>query len=313
MSFRIFLYLFFSTIFGFAGSSLPLLSDELVQGAGEENTVLRIVAANLTSGKYQSYSMDNGNHSNIEGAGARILKALNPDIVLIQEFNTGGSPRQWVNSVFGNDFNFVREGIFNKGKNVIPNGIISRFPIIASGEWDDQEMSNREFVWAKIALPGGRFLWAISVHLYSREPGARTREMRQIVAYIKRHVSPKDYLVLGGDFNTRDVQEPCFRVLEPTLVIPEKLPADLQGNHNTNANRNRPYDWILVNQSLQDTELPVSLAGHEAANGLVFDTRIFPSLEKLQPAQKGDSGVKGMQHMAVVRDFQIFTAPKTKE
>lgn len=49
---------------------------------------LRVVVANLTAGKHQTYSPDNGNHSNPEGAGTRILKVLHPDVVLIQEFNT---------------------------------------------------------------------------------------------------------------------------------------------------------------------------------------------------------------------------------
>ena len=61
----------------------------LALGIGRaEPLAIRVIAANLTSDNKQSYSPDNGNHSNPEGAGARILKALKPDIVMIQEFNT---------------------------------------------------------------------------------------------------------------------------------------------------------------------------------------------------------------------------------
>ncbi len=105
---------------------------------------LRVVAANLTSDNKQSYSPDNGNHSYPEGAGARILKALKPDIVMIQEFNTSGPLRQWVNQTFGKDYDFMQE----KGMQ-ISNGTISRFPIVESGSWDDPVISNREFAWAK--------------------------------------------------------------------------------------------------------------------------------------------------------------------
>ncbi|MFV0415746.1 MAG: endonuclease/exonuclease/phosphatase family protein [Chthoniobacterales bacterium] len=303
------------TCFGFAGAILPSPDDEAIKAEKEKTESgisLRIVAANLTSGSYQSYSADNGNHSNPEGAGARILKALQPDLILIQEFNTGGSPRQWVNSVFGSQFHFMREGISNAGPNSIPNGIISRYPIVASGEWKDKFVPNRDFVWAKIALPDKRFLWAISVHLYAQSAGVRAGEMEQLMAEIKRSIPPEDFLVVGGDFNTRNLDEPCLKILKPTLVMPKNLPADLQGNINTNAGRKRPYDWILVNQSLQAAEVPVSLGGHEAAGGLIFDTRTFPSLKKLPPAQPGDSGVKGMQHMAVVRDFRIFATQSEK-
>ena len=52
--------------------------------ASGEVVGIRVVAANLTSDNVQSYSPDNANHSNPEGAGARILKALKPDVVLIQ-------------------------------------------------------------------------------------------------------------------------------------------------------------------------------------------------------------------------------------
>ncbi len=127
--------------------------------AASADTV-RIVSANLTSGSRQSYSPDNGNHSNPEGAGARILKGLRPDIVLIQEFNTSVPVRQWVNATLGENYAFVREEAAE-----IPNGIISRFRILESGEWDDPVQDNRDFVWARIALPDGSRLLAVSVHL----------------------------------------------------------------------------------------------------------------------------------------------------
>jgi hypothetical protein len=82
-----------------------------------EPLAIRVVAANLTSDSQQSYSPDNANHSNPEGAGARILKALKPDVVLIQEFNTGIPARQWVNKPSGADSIFParRENRFPTG------------------------------------------------------------------------------------------------------------------------------------------------------------------------------------------------------
>ncbi len=82
--------------------------------AGAEPVPVRVVAANLTSGNYQSYSPDNGNHSNPEGAGARILAGLRPDVVLVQEFNTSVPARQWVNATLakGSHFSSSRAGAF---------------------------------------------------------------------------------------------------------------------------------------------------------------------------------------------------------
>jgi endonuclease/exonuclease/phosphatase family metal-dependent hydrolase len=270
--------------------------------AGAETLALRAVAANLTSDHLQSYSPDNSNHSNPEGAGARILKALKPDIVLIQEFNTSIPVRQWINQTLGEEFAFFRE----EGMQ-IPNGIISRHPIVASGAWNDPVLDNREFAWALIRLPGGRDLWAVSLHLHSKGAESRTRQAAALVRFIRKHV-PKDALLLvGGDLNTRQTAEPCFQKLAAVVVIPENPPADQLGTIHTNAPRNRPYDWVFASGSLEHHSVPLILADQTFPHGLVFDSRVFEPLEKVPPVQKDDSGMPNMQHMAVARDFLIRT------
>ena len=261
---------------------------------------IRVVAANLTSGRYQSYSPDNGNHSNPEGAGARILKALKPDVVLIQEFNTTIPARQWVNRTLGPQFQFMRE----EGMQ-IPNGVISRFPIVASGTWDDPALDNREFAWARLRIPEKRDLWVVSVHLHSKSESSRARQSAALAGHIRRHVPAGALLLVGGDLNTRGTHESCFKTLAGVVVIPARPPSDAFGNIGTNEPRNRPYDWVLASQSLDRHSVPVLLAGSRFPNGLVFDSRVFSPLAKCPPVQKGDSGVPFMQHMAVVRDFRI--------
>jgi endonuclease/exonuclease/phosphatase family metal-dependent hydrolase len=265
---------------------------------------IRIVAANLTSGNQQTYSPDNGNHSNPEGAGARILKGLKPDVVLIQEFNTTIPARQWVNQTLGEEYAFTREA-YEEVPNFIPNGVISRYPIIESGEWDDPTQTNRDFAWAKIRLPNGKNLWAISVHLYSKKPGVRDQEARALLEKITTLVPAEDLVVLGGDFNTRSRDEACVKTLASYFHDPELDPADQAGDGNTNANRNRPYDWVLADAELQATTTPVKIGGAEFPGGLVFDSRVFTPLSDVPPVQASDSAAPNMQHMAVVRDFLI--------
>lgn len=265
-----------------------------------EPVKLRLVAANLTSGNAQSYSPDNSNHSNPEGAGARILKALKPDIVLIQEFNTSVPARQWINRTFGGEFHFTRE----EGKQ-IPNGIISRFPIAESGVWDDPVLDNRDFVWARVRLPGERDLWLVSVHLHSKGATSRAAQSAALVELVRRKVPADALLVIGGDLNTRGTDEKCFGVLSEVVVIPGNPPADAHGIIHTNAPRNRPYDWLLASKALDPAGVPVAIAGRRFPRGLVFDTRVFEPLSELPPAQRGDSGAPNMQHMAVVRDFVV--------
>lgn len=268
--------------------------------AHAEPLAIRALAANLTSGNKQSYSPDNGNHSNPEGAGARIIKALKPDIVLIQEFNTSVPVRQWINKTLGENFQFTREeGVH------IPNGIISRFPIVKSGAWNDPVLNDREFAWAQIRLPNGKELWAVSLHLHSKGESSRATQSAALTEFIRKNV-PKDALLLvGGDLNTRHTEEACFKALSPMLVIPKNPPVDQYGEIATNAPRNRPYDWVLANPELDRAAVPVKIGNAKFPHGLVFDSRVFEPLSDVPPVQKSDSAAPNMQHMAVLRDFVI--------
>ncbi|MES2440900.1 MAG: endonuclease/exonuclease/phosphatase family protein [Verrucomicrobiota bacterium] len=268
--------------------------------ARAEPLAIRAVAANLTSDNKQSYSPDNGNHSNPEGAGARILKALKPDIVMIQEFNTTVPVRQWINRTLGEDYHFVQE----KGMQ-IPNGIITRFPIVESGSWDDPVLSNREFAWAHLRLPEKRDLWVVSVHLHSKGDASRKTQTAALAELIAKKVPKDAMLLIGGDLNTRTTDESCFKELATVVVIPENPPADQQREIATNAPRNRPYDWVLASPLLDKAAVPVKLADAEFSHGLVFDSRVFEPLGKLAPVRRDDSGLPMMQHMAVIRDFLI--------
>ena len=261
---------------------------------------VRIMSANLTSGSRQSYSPDNRNHSNPEGAGAGILKGLQPDIVLIQEFNTSIPVRQWVNATLGEDYSIVREESAQ-----IPNGIISRFPIVESGEWDDPLQENRDFVWARLALPDGSRLLAVSVHLSAKKEEMRAEEALALVGFIKTNAKPGERVAIGGDFNLRNLSEETLKELGAVVVVPADIPSDAAGNFHTNSPRNRPYDWVLVDPGTQHLCSPVTIAGLEFPSGLIFDSRVFEPLRAVPPVQAGDSDAPQMQHMAVVRDFLL--------
>ena len=268
--------------------------------AHADPVAIRAVAANLTSDNAQSYSPDNGNHSNPEGAGARILKALKPDIVMIQEFNTSIPVRQWVNQTLGENYQFTQEAGMQ-----IPNGIISRFPIAESGSWDDPVLNNREFAWARVRLPEEKDLWIVSLHLHSKGESSRATQATALVKFIHEKIPKEALLLIGGDFNTRTEHETCLKQLADVVVIPGNPPADHNGISNTNAARKYPYDWVLASEPLNKTTVPLKIADQEFPNGLVFDSRVFEPLDKVSPVQQTDSGVKNMQHMAVIRDFLI--------
>ena len=262
---------------------------------------LRIVASNLSSGASQSYD---------PGHGLRILQGLKPDIVLMQEFNYGDNQaatlRTMVTMNFGASFAYYREPMGS-----IPNGVISRYPIMASGSWDSatDNSGTREFAWTRIDVPGPKDLWAISVHLLT-DDARRPNQATELVNLIKANVPTGDYLVLGGDFNTDSATEATMQTLGMVLVtdlMKAPQPADQAGKSGTNASRAKPYDWVVADSDLNPLRVPVRIGAMTFPNGLVFDTRVYNPLADVAPAQQGDSAATNMQHMAVVKDFVIPT------
>jgi endonuclease/exonuclease/phosphatase family metal-dependent hydrolase len=256
---------------------------------------LRIMAGNLTSGNYQTYD---------PGHGIRIFQGTDPDIVLIQEFNYGTNSatdiRSFVNTAFGTTFSYYREGGAQ-----IPNGVVSRWPIVASGEWDDTSVSNRDFAWARIDIPGAIDLWAVSVHFLTSSSSTRNTEANQLVNYIRQRIPAGDYLVIGGDLNTGSRTESCISTLSQVVVTSGPYPADRNGNTNTNASRGSPYDWVLADGDLNAYRTSTPIGASTFTNGLVADTRIYSPIAEISPALTTDSGASNMQHMGVVRDFLI--------
>ena len=282
-----------------AGQNIPTI--HLSLSGFEDSRVLRMMAANTTSGNAQSY----------EEPGKRIFQGLKPDIVMIQEFqvanNTSTSVlRSWVDETFGAHYSFFCENYSG-----IPNGVISRWPILQSGSWDDTTIGDRGFAWAQIDIPGEKNLWVISVHLKASSDSASQRQSQaqQLVAYIQANVPANDYLMVGGDCNTYSYSEACLATLGSVVDVSEPRPVDERGDPDTNAGRSSPYDWVMAEPELDALEVPVTIGTLSFPTGLVFDSRVFSNLSLVSPVRSGDSGVSGMQHMAVVRSFRV-SAPE---
>ena len=282
-----------------AGQNIPAI--HLSLSGFEDSRVLRMMAANTTSGNDQSY----------EEPGTRIFQGLMPDIVMIQEFqvanNTSTSVlRSWVDETFGAHYSFFCENYSG-----IPNGVISRWPILKSGSWDDTTIGDRGFAWAQIDIPGEKNLWVISVHLKASSDSASQRQSQaqQLVAYIQANVPANDYLMVGGDCNTYSYSEACLATLGSVVDVSAPRPVDERGDPDTNAGRSSPYDWVMAEPELDALEVPVTIGTFSFPTGLVFDSRVFSNLSLVSPVQSGDSGVSGMQHMAVVRSFRV-SAPR---
>jgi endonuclease/exonuclease/phosphatase family metal-dependent hydrolase len=258
---------------------------------------VRIMAGNISSGMNSSYD---------PGEGIRIFQGLHPDIALIQEWNyktnSEADIQSFVTTTFGADFTYFRESGMR-----IPNGIVSRYPIVASGTWDDpaQGMADRSFVYAKIALPGQHTLWAVSVHLLTSGSPKRATEATALVNELRGVVGADDFLVIGGDFNTGSRTEPCVRTLGQLVETKAPYPADQAGKNPTNASRKEPYDWVMVNKKLAAFQMPTVVGASSFPAGLVFDSRVYTPLADVAPVLKSDSAAMNMQHRAVVKDFRL--------
>jgi endonuclease/exonuclease/phosphatase family metal-dependent hydrolase len=285
------------TLAACGGAELDGVGDDSLgtQEAALANVKVRLMAANITSGNLQSYD---------PGHGIRIFQGTDPDVVMIQEFNYGDNSataiRQFVDTAFGPTFQYYREGGAQ-----IPNGVISRWPIIAAGEWDDPQVTNRDFAYARIDVPGPKDLWVVSVHLLTSSSTTRNAEAQSLVSRIQASIPAGDYLAIGGDFNTGSRTESCFSTFSQVVTTAGPYPADRNGNTNTNAGRTSPYDHVLVDSDLRAYQTATVIGGSTFANGLVADTRVYSPISEISPALSSDSGATNMQHMAIIKDFFI--------
>jgi endonuclease/exonuclease/phosphatase family metal-dependent hydrolase len=256
------------------------------------NLLVRVMAANL-----------NGNSQTIEPSEIRIFQGLKPDVVAIQEFNYEGNSaaeiRSFVNTAFGTNFEYYRESGYQ-----IPNGIISRYPILSSGSWTDAQVSNRAFAWARIDLPGSNDLYVVSVHLLTSSSSVRNQEAAALKTFIQTQFPAGSWVVLAGDMNTDSRAESAISTFK-TFLSDSPVPTDSVsgGKPGTNNNREKPYDYVLPSFSLAAYQTNTVMPSVTFPNGLVFDSRVYKPISDVSPVQAADSGYG--QHMAVIKDFLV--------
>jgi len=275
--------------------------------AETSNVTVRIMAANLSSGNFQRY----------ESPGLDILQGLKPDIVCIQEFNvsnsfginTAAAYSNMVATTFGTNYNYFHE----PNSYAIPNGIISRYPFISYGSWVDSDtgVNDRGFAWALIDLPGTNNLYVVSVHLKassgSTNPARRAAEAAEVTSNIQTNFTngTNAWIVVAGDMNLYHTGTEDAITTFTTYLSDTPVPADQAGDQDTNAGRAERYDRVLPSFAMTSLLVPVVVGTNTFPNGLVFDSRVNPPMTNISPVVSTDSGATGMQHMGVVKDFQI--------
>ena len=272
----------------------------------QSNLTLRVMASNLTSGNNQRY----------ESPGLNILEGLKPDIVAMQEFNvsnqfginTSLALSNMVATTFGTNFVYFRETGYS-----IPNGIISRYPFLSSGSWIDSDtgVNDRGFAWARIDLPGTNDLYVVSVHLKAgnsstapSDASRRAAQAAELKDLITTNFPANAWIILAGDMNLYSESEGAITTFK-TFLSDSPVPADQNGDADTNAGRSSRYDRVLPSFSMTNMLAALVMPSRTYSNGLVFDSRVYTPLSDVPPVVSGDSGAANMQHMGVVKSFRI--------
>ena len=241
-------------------------------------------------------------------AATRIFQGLKPDIVGIQEWNVtnAGGRRAFVDAAFGTNFSFYAEPALSCA---MPNGIISRWPILQSGYWVDNEVGNRNFAWAVVDIPGDTDLRVVSVHLKAGSTAddilKRENQARALTNYFAV-VPTNQYIALVGDLNIGSASEAAITILGARLSDASK-PVDRFGNRNTNIPQNRRYDYVLPDARLQLAHRTLTVDGLDFPDGLVFQSGQWSPPPA--PIQSADSTAPNIQHLAVLKAFTALDVP----
>ena len=281
---------------------------------------LRLMAANTTTGRYGLYQSD----------GIRIFKGINPDVIMVQEFLYANKIDELVEKIYGINCLSEKKCYYYQGSRGKPNGIISRYKILKTGYWKDGGYGDRNLDWAIVDIPGDKDLYAISVHLSTKgsEQTAPARMIAKKIAEHKRTYPNKYYYVVGGDFNGTTAArafttEAAFSLSDPAPESENCRTGQIRGEGkkkrykctNTNMTRRKRYDWIMESLDLSQLRVATKFCNKDNPedcisypNSLVFDTREYTSdvMNKyFYPTRLNDSTDQYMQHMAIVKDFEI--------
>jgi len=284
---------------------------------------LKIMSANVS--KVGTYAREES---------IRIFNGMEPDVAMLQEWEVTvtNTYRNYVDEAFGPDFYYYLGYSPGAGGFAYqPNGIVSRWAFQTMGGWPDTVGTNKpDFAWAQIDLPGDTDLLAVSVHLKagSGDAAERAQQASLIKEYVENALAlnpSSSYVVVCGDLNTESQAEWCIQTFATFLEPTNHRPEDRLGDENTNQIRTRPYDWIMPNQLLDDLHTKLYIGDvdpqYEYDDGIVFDSHVFSRwsnpttagpatpLWNLSPVLYGDSHSSEMDHMGVMKAFDVFPSP----
>lgn len=169
----------------------------------ESTPFLRVLSFNIHKG------FDAGNTRFVLDLVRREIREVGADLVFLQEVS--GENRRVPDRASEPQFEFLADGVwphFAYGKNAVTqighhgNAILSRFPIVDHHNLDlsTNRFEKRGLLHAEVRVPDGNTLHALSLHLNLFER-SRQVQVGKVVRYLAEKISPRDGIILAGDFN----------------------------------------------------------------------------------------------------------------
>lgn len=222
-----------------------------------------------------------------------IVKALNPDILLLQEVADWKAAEELCSVVPGLKVHTV-SAFTTRPQNLV---VASKLPSDSAwySEWKPTlgpDLPPRGYAFAALKLPDGGLLLAYSVHFKSNlggiEPNIPAREeaAKQLLAHIADMTTlyaprGKTSVLVGGDFNS-DPDDPRYAQ-----------------DHTLARLRAAPLEWVF--QGLPHSQRITIPAAHEFPDG-TFDHILFRGLKLLNV--KVANGAASSDHNPVAAQFQ---------
>jgi len=222
-----------------------------------------------------------------------IVKALNPDILLLQEVADWKAAEELCSVVPGLKVQTV-SAFTTRPQNLV---VASRLPVDSSwySEWKPTlgpDLPPRGYAFAAIRLPDGRFLLTYSVHLKSNLGGIapnipiREEAAKQLLAHEKAMTAlytprGKTALLIGGDFNS-DPDDPRYT-----------------NDHTLALLRGAPLEWVF--QGVPRAQR-ITIPGSRDFSDGCFDQIFFRSLKLV--SVKVPDGSASSDHNPVAAVFQ---------
>jgi endonuclease/exonuclease/phosphatase family metal-dependent hydrolase len=234
--------------------------------------------------------------------GHRILKALQPDVLLLQELDSDDTPenlRQFLHEALGNTWNVLMSEPNGKERHhKLRSAIASTFPL---EEVAIKKLGTLKAVRANAEIEGTTIQF-LSLHLRCcGGPTGEAEEQRQREAKIIRRAakSPKSKAsIIAGDWNLVGTNKPLQIVTSSDFEVVDALQPD-GALCATWANTNSPFtpgrlDWMVFNgKKIQ------------LSNSFVLDSSDFDVETLTKYSLRRDDTANLSDHLPLVADFSV--------